>query len=85
MSFLLAISVGNTRTAVGHFHGEDLHLVQHLANGDVPAIVAAAVAQSNLDDLADPRLGQRGHQVANLAVRVMAGRIEQRSRQFHFE
>ena len=45
MSFLLAISVGNTRTAVGHFHGEDLHVVQHLANGDVPAIVAAAVAQ----------------------------------------
>ncbi len=39
MSFLLAISVGNTRTAVGHFH------VQVLANGDVPAIVAAAVAQ----------------------------------------
>ena len=45
MSFLLAISVGNTRTAVGHFHGEDLHVVQQLANGDVPAIVAAAVAQ----------------------------------------
>ena len=45
MSFLLAISVGNTRTAVGHFHGDDLHVVQHLANGDVPAIVAAAVAQ----------------------------------------
>jgi hypothetical protein len=45
MPFLLAISVGNTRTAVGHFHGDELHVVQHLANGDVGAIVAAACEQ----------------------------------------
>lgn len=45
MPFLLAISVGNTRTAVGHFHDDDLHVVKHLPNGDVAAIVAEAAAQ----------------------------------------
>lgn len=45
MSFLLAISVGNTRTAVGHFHGRDLHAVEHLPNDDAKAVVAAAAEQ----------------------------------------
>ena len=45
MSFLLAISVGNTRTAVGHFHGDELHVVQHLVNGDIGAVITAAVEQ----------------------------------------
>jgi type III pantothenate kinase len=45
MSFLLAISVGNTRTAVGHFHGDKLHVVQRLGNADLGAIVDAAVQQ----------------------------------------
>jgi len=45
MSFLLAISVGNTRTAVGHFHGDDLHVVQHIVNGDIGAVITAAVEQ----------------------------------------
>ncbi|MFO0784263.1 MAG: type III pantothenate kinase [Phycisphaerales bacterium] len=45
MAFLLAISVGNTRTAVGHFHGDDLHGTQHLDNTSLEAIVAAAEDQ----------------------------------------
>lgn len=45
MSFLLAISVGNTRTAVGHFHDGDLHGAVHLPTGDVAAIVDAAKHQ----------------------------------------
>lgn len=45
MPFLLAISVGNTRTAVGHFHGDSLHAVEQLPNADVGAIVRAAAAQ----------------------------------------
>ena len=45
MSFLLAISVGNTRTAVGHFHGDELHVVQHIVNGDIAAVITAAVEQ----------------------------------------
>jgi type III pantothenate kinase len=45
MTFLLAISVGNTRTAVGHFHGDELHTTQHIATSDVKAIVDAAAEQ----------------------------------------
>lgn len=45
MSFLLAISVGNTRTAVGHFEGDELHGVERLVNGSLDSIVTAAAAQ----------------------------------------
>lgn len=45
MPFLLAISVGNTRTAVGHFHGDELRGTQHLPNADVAAIVKSAAEQ----------------------------------------
>ena len=45
MPFLLAISVGNSRTAVGRFRGDDLLGATHLPNGDVAAIVAEAAAQ----------------------------------------
>ncbi|MFO0962119.1 MAG: type III pantothenate kinase [Phycisphaerales bacterium] len=45
MSLLLAISVGNTRTAVGHFHGDQLHAVERLPSDDVAGIVAAAQRQ----------------------------------------
>jgi type III pantothenate kinase len=45
MTFLLAISVGNTRTAVGHYHGDQLHVVQRLGNADLGAIVDAAAKQ----------------------------------------
>lgn len=45
MTFLLAISVGNTRTAVGHFHGDELHTTKHFATKDVDAIVEAAAEQ----------------------------------------
>lgn len=47
MPFLLAISVGNTRSAVGSFSDADLRSSEHLANSDVNAIVAAAVKQWN--------------------------------------
>ena len=42
MSFLVAISVGNTRTAVGHFHGDRVHGVERFANDDMDGIVRAA-------------------------------------------
>lgn len=45
MSFLLAISVGNTRTAIGHFRGDELDGVEHVANTDPGAVVRAAAAQ----------------------------------------
>ncbi|MBL9140972.1 MAG: hypothetical protein JNK53_03815, partial [Phycisphaerae bacterium] len=45
MSMLLAISVGNTRVAIGHFHHNELHGVQHLPKEDADAIAAAAASQ----------------------------------------
>jgi type III pantothenate kinase len=42
---LLAISVGNTRVAIGHFHHDELHGVQHFDKGDTDSIVAAAAHQ----------------------------------------
>lgn len=42
MSFLVAISVGNTRTAVGHFHGDRIHGLERFANDDMAGIVRAA-------------------------------------------
>jgi type III pantothenate kinase len=41
MPFLVAISVGNTRTAVGHFHGDRVHGVERIANDDMTGIVRA--------------------------------------------
>jgi type III pantothenate kinase len=45
MGFLLAVSVGNTRTAVGHFHNEQLQAVEYLPTQDTQGIVAAASQQ----------------------------------------
>ena len=41
MPFLVAVSVGNTRTAVAHFHGDRLHGTKHLVNDDLAAVVDA--------------------------------------------
>ena len=48
-------------------------------------VVLAAMAQAQLDDFGDAGFGQRGDQVANLAVGVVAGGVEQRRGQFDFE
>ncbi len=48
-------------------------------------IVLAAMAQTQLDDLGDARLGQSRNQVANLPVGVVRGRVKQRRGQLHFE
>ena len=48
-------------------------------------VVLAAMAQAELDDFGDAGFGQRGDQVANLAVGVVAGGVEQRCGQFDFE
>ncbi len=54
MSLLLAISVGNTRVTVGHFHHDELHGVQHLAKADTAGIIAAVAAQwEHAHDAAD--------------------------------
>jgi type III pantothenate kinase len=45
MSWLLAISVGNTRVAIGRFHHAELHGVERFAKADTDAIAAAAAAQ----------------------------------------
>ncbi|MFM1935875.1 MAG: type pantothenate kinase [Planctomycetota bacterium] len=39
MPFLVAISVGNTRTAVGHFHDDRAAGVRHFGNADLEGIV----------------------------------------------
>src|ERR1019366_2873253 len=48
-------------------------------------VVAAAMAQAQLDDLGDAGFGEVGDKVANLAVGVVAGGVEQRRGQFDFE
>lgn len=45
MRALLAISVGNTRTAMAHFHDGHVHGSHRLSNQDLEAIVAAAAAE----------------------------------------
>ena len=48
-------------------------------------VVAAAVAQAELDDLVDAGGGQAGDEVADLAVGVVAGGVEQRGGQLDFK
>jgi hypothetical protein len=48
-------------------------------------VMTAAMAQSELDDFVNARRGQRGNQISSLPVGVVAGRVEQRGRQFDFE
>ncbi len=48
-------------------------------------VVAAAVAQAQLDDLVDAGFGQSGDQVADLPVGVVAGGVEQRRGQLDFK
>src|SRR5450631_279651 len=48
-------------------------------------VVLAAVANPQLDDLRNARAWKAGHQVTNLAVRVVAGGVDKRRRKFHFK
>ena len=48
-------------------------------------VVPAAMAQAQLDDFVDAGFGERGDQVANLAVGVVAGRVKQRRGQLDFQ
>ena len=48
-------------------------------------VVLAAVAQAELDDLGDVGGGEAGDEVADLAVGVVAGPVDQRGGQFDFE
>ena len=77
MPFLLAISVGNTRTAVGHFHGDELHGAQHIPNDDVAAIVKAAAAQweHRGDDEAEVVISSVNDPVANAVEAKLASEL----------
>ena len=48
-------------------------------------VVPAAVAQAQLDDLRNARGGKAGDEVANLAVGMVAGRVEQGGGELDFE
>jgi hypothetical protein len=48
-------------------------------------VVTAAVPQSKLNHFGDASRGKLGDHVANLAVRVMCGGVEQRRSQLNFE
>jgi hypothetical protein len=48
-------------------------------------VVAAAVARTQLDDFRDAGGGKLANKIANLAVGVVGGGVEQRGREFDFE
>ena len=48
-------------------------------------VVSAAMAQTQLDDLGDARLGETGDQVPDLPVGVVRGGIEKRGGKFDFK
>ena len=48
-------------------------------------VVAATVAQAELDDFVDAGLGQLGYEIANLAVGVVGSGVKQRGGQLDFK